>query len=600
MKTCARSHLNFTFYIFLATLVVLSLFAASAQSLSTQLSKIYLLSVAGYFGGGLFIVNLLLFPSRWSAMSRWLAPLVAWIWLNYLVIDYATFRLYGFHVNWLVVEMMVTNPNGVGVPTFLLIAAGLGSMGLGALVIYLNRLSSYTPKKLRVVITSLLIFLIPAIAANSVIHIWANHYDREEITVIDSLFPLYYPVTSHKNGPRISEWWPAVFPATNGERLSIGTSKFGNVHYPLETLVCKKQTSAPSILFLVLESWQADSLRPDIMPNLCQFASTATRFDQHLSGGSTTVPGLFSLLFGLHPSYYDRFKGTPKSNPSLFTETLHDQGYQSRVFTSSYLERFSLRSLFFSRVAPADYVYSKDDRVVVDNYIASMSSSDSSHSPRFDFMFLTSSHSPYLYPAEYSRFAPLPMVEGGYALNKFADSTPYKNDYHNSLYYSDALLKVVFDTLKSQGRFENTWIIVTGDHAEEFNENGLGYWGHGSNFTRWQTQTPLVVKSPGQTVGAVESRMSLHQDVVPTLMADALGCSSPTEHYANGTNLFRLPEARGTVLSSYFTKAYWIDGVIIESLSGRKYAWGDMREKKSLGDVKLIKQVMAQETHFLH
>ncbi len=600
MKSFARSHLNFTFYIILASLVVLCLFAASAQCLSTQLSKIYMLSVAGYFGGGLFIVNLLLFPSRCSAMSRWLAPLVAWIWLNYLVIDYATFRLYGFHVNWLVVEMMVTNPNGVGVPTFLLIAVGLGTMGLGALVIYLNRLSSYSPKKLRFVISGLLIFLIPAIAANTVIHIWANHYDREEITSIDSLFPLYYPVSSHRNGPRISAMWPAVFPAKSGERLDVGRTKSGSVQYPLKPLVCVSQKSPPSILVLVLESWQADSLRPEIMPNLCQLASTATRFDQHLSGGSTTVPGLFSLLFGLHSSYYDRFKGTPKSNPSLFTETLHDQGYRSRVFTSSYLERFSLRSLFFSRVAPVDYFYSKDDRVVVDKYIASLSSTDSSHSPRFDFMFLTSSHSPYLYPPEYSRFAPLPLVEGGYALNKSADSTPYKNDYHNSLYYSDALLKLVFDTLKSQGRFEDTWIIVTGDHAEEFNENGLGYWGHGSNFTRWQTQTPLVVKSPGQIVGAVESRLSLHQDVVPTLMADALGCSSPTEHYANGSNLFRLPEGRGTVLSSYFTKAYWIDGVIIESLSGRKYAWDDMKEKKSLGDVKCIKQVMAQETHFLH
>ncbi|MBM3972214.1 MAG: DUF3413 domain-containing protein [Planctomycetes bacterium] len=599
MKSTACCHMYFTFYIISASLVVIGLFAGSAPSVDTYLSKIYMLSVAGYFGGGLFVANWLLFPLCLSARSRWLPPLLAWVWLNYLVIDYATFNLYGFHVNWLLIEMMVTNPAGVGVPTFVLVAAGLVAMGLGALVCYLKRLSMRAPENSRLVCAVGVALIIPAITANSVIHIWANHYDREEITSIDSLFPLYYPVTSHKNGPKISALMPSVFPAKRGERMELSVENKGLVRYPAVPLVCKSESSKPSILVIVLESWQADSLRPEIMPNLCHFASAATRFERHLSGGSTTVPGLFSLLFGLHPSYYDKFKGTPVSNPSLFTETLHNQGYRLRVFTSSYLERFSLRSLFFSRVATEDYCYGKDDQWIVERFLSNISLEKGHSSPRFDFVFLTTSHSPYHYPLEYSRFVPLPGVEGGYALNKFADSRPYKNDYHNSLYYSDALLKQVFDKMESEGRMENTWIIVTGDHAEEFNENGLGYWGHGSNFTRWQTQTPLVVKSPGQSVGGVESRMSLHQDVVPTLMAEALGCSSPAEHYSNGANLFRLPESRGTVLSSYFSKAYLIDGVVIENSTGRKYAFDDMKDKRPLRDIQVIKEVMSQEARFL-
>ncbi len=589
----------FAFYVIIATLGILSLLPAAASSLSTRMSFVYLLSVSGYFGGGLFLASLLLLPTRLIKFSRWLTPVLAWTWLVYLSLDVATFNLYHFHINWLLIEMFVMDPRGVGMPAFLIVSSVVMIVGLGGLVFYLHRLSQHTTTKRYFVLGGLLTLLIPAFAANSVIHVWANHYDREEITSIDALFPLYYPVSSHKNGPRISRWLPSVFPAESGERPVASRGESGIVCHPLKPVVFEEPTTPASILVIVLESWQADSLRPDIMPNLCHFASAATRFDQHLSGGSTTVPGLFSLMFGLHPNYYDIFKGSPKSNPCLLTEALHNQGYRSRVFTTSHLDRFAMRSLMFSKVDAGDYCFGNDDQRIVDQFIASLEPKNASQSPRCDFMFLTSSHSPYIYPPKSAKFLPLPLVEGGFALNKSADATPYKNDYHNSLYYCDSLIKKVLDELDRQRRLNNTWIVVTGDHAEEFNENGLGYWGHGSNFTRWQTQTPLLIKSPGQQSGAVESRLSLHQDVMPTLMQNALGCTSPIEHYSNGANLFQLPEKRGTVIASYFTKAYLVDGAIIEVLSGKKYAWNDMKQLRKLSDTMQVKQVMAEERRFL-
>mgnify|MGYP002632500649 CR=1 FL=1 len=599
MKKLAQANLNFAFFIILITTGMLGLYASAATSTNTLLSSVYTLSVASYFGGALILASVVLLPTRLFSFSRWLTPTLAWVWLVYLVIDFATFNLYRFHVNWLLVEMFFADFQGMGVPYFLLGLAAGAVLGIGALVFYLQRLSHRTPEKYYRVFAGLLTLLIPAFAANAVIHIWADCYDREEITQINPLFPLYYPVTSNRNGPRISASLPSLFPAERGEGLRMSGNKGGTVQYPLKPLVFNGTETPPSILFVLLESWQADSLQPGIMPNLCEFATTATRFDQHMAGGSTTVSGVFSLMYGLHASYHHNFRSSPQSNPSTLTETLHAQGYRSRVFTPSNLNRFSLRSLIFSRVKSDDYVEGPSDQQVVDQYLANLKSTETSQSPRFDFLFLTSSHSPYLYPPEFSRFKPLPVVEGGYALNKMADATPYKNDYHNSLYYVDALLEKVFAELKRQNRLDNTMVVVTGDHAEEFNENGLGYWGHGSNFTRWQTQTPLVVKMPGQRSGAVETRLSLHQDVVPTVMQDVLGCESPTEHYANGINLFSLPESRGTVLSSYFTSAYWADGVILESLTGRKYQWEDMNEKKPLGNLKVVKALMEEERRFL-
>ncbi|MFO1006371.1 MAG: sulfatase-like hydrolase/transferase [Planctomycetaceae bacterium] len=599
MKTIARAHLSLTFFAILATLGVLCLYASAAHSLPTSLSKMYLVSVAGYFAGCVFAVNLALLPTRLSKYTSWLAPCLLWVWLLYLLANYGVFHLYKHHVSLLLFKAYITTPDDIGVPIFLQIAAALLAGLLGVIIYYINRLTYRTTHRQYWVMVGILTLIIPTFAFNSVTHIWASHYSREEITTIDSLFPLYHPVTSHKNAPKISAAFPSIYPPIAGQQSEFASGDKDAIIYPIEPIHCEPLSAPPSILFVVLESWQQDSVRPEIMPNLCSFAECATQFDQHLSGGASTVPGLFSLMFGLHPSYHDRFKGAMQTNPSVFTETLHKQGYRSRVYTTTNLDRFSLRPLFFSRTKEEDLFRGKNDQEVIDKYLATFNEPQDKQTPRFDFLFLTSSHSPYVYPKEFSRFQPLPLVEGGFALYSSADAKPYKNDYHNSLYYTDSLMKLIFDKLKSEGRMENTWVVVTGDHAEEFNENGQGYWGHGSNFSRWQTHVPMVVHAPGQTTKAVESKLSLHQDVVPTLMAEALGCRSPMEHYSNGAHLLKLPQERGTVLSSYFTKAYFIDGVILENSTGDSYRWNNMKESESSPNMAELKQVMAEEQHFL-
>jgi uncharacterized protein len=601
-KKVVKANLSFSFYMILATIGMLALYAATVPTLPTKLSKLYLLSIVGYYAAALFVVNLALLPTRLTKFTSWIAPLFAWVWLLYLAIDYGTFNLYQFHLNLLLFEMFVTNPSGFGVPLLVLFTTVLVAIGLAAAVYYLNKLSYKTTNRWYLTKSWVMALILPALATNCLIHIWASHYDRDEITSIDALFPVYFPVTSHRHGKTLSDLMPAVFVAERGERLALDMNDTGVVRYPLEPLRFSQQTNQPakpSILFILLESWQRDSVTPEIMPHLCEFSSTATRFDSHLSGGSTTVPGLFSLMFGLHSSYYDRFKGSPNSNPSQFTESLQNLGYRSRVFTTSHLDRFALRSLFFSRVAKEDYYTGNVDQQIVDQYLANLDGVSATDDPRFDFVFLTSSHSPYEYPAEYAKFKPLPAIEGGFAFNKSADSLPYKNDYHNSLHYCDAMINQILNKLEDQGRLENTWVVITGDHAEEFNENGLGYWGHGSNFTSWQTGVPMIVRTPGQKSGSTENRLSTHQDVIPTLMQNALGCQNPSEDYANGVNLFQLPEKRATVLSSYFTKAYLVDGIVVEGLSGKKYSWTDMKQSCKLGSIDEIRTVMEQERQFL-
>ncbi len=597
MKNRFFQHLSLTFYVWLLTMPMWALFLREAPT-GDVLAKVYQVSSAGYFGLLILLVCVLTLPlvlSRWTA---WLLPLIAWVWLLFLAIDLAIFQLYKFHLDGLLIQMFFTDFAGVGVPWPVLVVALIFAAVLLWFTFwaYRRQLPAALPRGwvlLGSVLVCLALFLV-----NSTTNIWATFYNREEITVYRPYLPIYFPVESETKAPVISAALPSIFPAKYGEAGASLQTHQGFATYPAASPVCVPKKEKPSILMVVLESWQADALNPTVMPHLSQFAQTATRFEKHLSSGSTTVPGLFGLLHGLHPNYYDLFKATPNRYPSIFTETLDAQGYTSQVLTSSKLDRFALRSLFFSKVKPSGYFDAEEDKDLAERLVKSLKTRPANQ-PYFDFIFLTSSHSPYLYPPEATKFKPIPVIQGGFALNPEADATQYKNHYHNSLAYEDTLLSRVWAVLASRPELANTWVVVTGDHAEEFNENGMGYWGHGSNYSRWQVQTPLLVKAPRQTRGAVEKRMSIHQDVVPTLMKEALGCQSAMEDFSNGQSLFALPENRSTVLASYKSTAYVIDGTVVDKMTRKKYDFNDMSQVRPMPEAAQVNAVMKEERRFM-
>ena len=570
------SHLKLTFYLCLLTSFAVGLFLRDAPAAAETLPLVYQWSVIGYYGTLLSLVGLLLLPLSLFRATRWLWPLLGWAWLLYLAIDVAVFYLYRFHLDWLMVDMFLSDFRGMGVPVFLLVVGAVVALLLLAGVGWLFASRRSGSRRHWPWFAGGLLLMPLALAINSTIHVWAAHFSRDEITRYSPFLPVYHPVEYAKKAAVISRWWPSVFPAAYGKAGLSAAAERGVVRYPLAAPKCTRAKEPPSILMIVLESWQADAMNPQVTPNIAHFAAQGTRYAQHVSSGAATVPGLFGLMYGLHPNYFPLLRSAAGRQSSVFMHTLEAQGYRTRAFTSGNLDGFSLRRLFFSNIADTDYVDRLPDDKLVERYIGTLGA-DAPGRPRFDFLFLTSSHSPYNYPAEHARFKPLPTVEGGFALDRNADNVPYKNDYFNSLHYLDALVGKALAEAERRGRLKNTWVLILGDHAEEFNENGLGYWGHGSNFSRWQTQTPLVMRAPGRPGGAIEQKMSLHQDVVPTLMRHALGCNSPSSDYSHGADLFALPEKRGTLIASYMADAYLIDGTVLERTVRRHYNWQDMR-----------------------
>jgi hypothetical protein len=132
-------------------------------------------------------------------------------------------------------------------------------------------------------------------------------------------------------------------------------------------------------------------------------------------------------------------------------------------------------------------------------------------------------------------------------MNLEEDIELIKNRYINSCHHLDSQLARIFDFLKERNLMQNTIVILTGDHGEEFMEKGR--WGHGSTFAEEQIKTPLVLWIPGIGSNRVK-RMTSHLDIVPTLLP-LMGVKNPPEDYSFGYNLLNDFQRTGTVVSDW-------------------------------------------------
>ena len=86
--------------------------------------------------------------------------------------------------------------------------------------------------------------------------------------------------------------------------------------------------------------------------------------------------------------------------------------------------------------------------------------------------------------------------------------------------------------------YDNTVILFTSDHGEEFNDSKLNYWGHNGNFSQAQIKIPLVIHWPGMAPKEFQHRTTAY-DVSATLLKRVLGVQNATEDYSVGTDLFQ-------------------------------------------------------------
>jgi arylsulfatase A-like enzyme len=91
------------------------------------------------------------------------------------------------------------------------------------------------------------------------------------------------------------------------------------------------------------------------------------------------------------------------------------------------------------------------------------------------------------------------------------------SQYSGEIRATDECLGRIFTLLQREGLWDDTAILVTADHGEEFFEHGEK--GHKNNLFAETIHIPLLLKLPGPASGGVDRRLASQVDVLPTLLA---------------------------------------------------------------------------------
>lgn len=517
----------------------------------------------------LLIPIVILIPSRYMMLV--ISTIAVWL-LNFIsIFDLVIYNMYRFHLNGLVLNVLTTggahDSVSIGVATgiltvalilVLLVSAGM----LHWLVIKLCKAGRFTwPLPLLYSVTIITILLLNMV--DKAQYARADLLNRIAVTRHAKLLPLYQPLTVKRFadkylGIEVNREWELELPAG------------GLLNYPTTELEFDESHVKPNFILIIIDSWRYDMLDAAVTPNISAYAVEARVFERHYSGGNATRFGIFSLLYGLHSIYWHTFLAE-RRGPVLF-RSLQKAGYALKIISST-----TLTFPEFRRTAFVDIPEFIDDQIEGDGarirdpkqllLLESWLDRLPADQPFFAMMLLDAPHGGGDYEPSTAQFFPHVNEINYLVLNKERDATPYLNHYKNAIYFDDIIIGNLLDMLDDRGLDENTVVMITGDHGEEFFEHG--YWGHTGAFTPEQVRVPMVMGGPGVGKGRV-GRFTSHTDLAPTILG-LIGCNTPAEEYSQGISLLLARSERSYVVSSGWDEFAIIDTAVTLVMSSEMY-----------------------------
>lgn len=370
--------------------------------------------------------------------------------------------------------------------------------------------------------------------------------------------PLVAVVAVWSVGPLLAEW--------TGERRALAR-------------LPQAETEAPNVLLIILDTVRAISMglynaEAVPTPNLDQFALRGAVFSRATATAPWTLPSHASMFTGRYVCELTTDWGKPFVDPdSTLAEVLSKRGFVTAGFVgnlhyasrplglargfvhyedfpltlgqavlSTSLGRAVTNGRLFRRVTRfQDTLNRKDAQQVIGDFLdwADEQQRSGRNNPFFAFLNLFDAHEPYLPPEPYrTRFArPGPAYASWYDTNRAEryrmsglsaeEIAPQLGAYEGSIASLDARLGELFEALEARGMLDNTIVIVTSDHGEEFGEHGV--MGHSRSIYLPLLHVPLVMAWPDRLApGTVVDQPVTLRDL-PATVVDLLGlnASSP-------------------------------------------------------------------------
>lgn len=503
-------------------------------------------------GGLIFLFVPALLKKKWGKGFIFYGVIIALLLQIVLAVDAHVFSLYRFHVNLAMLDLFV---NGGGQIISFSTATILSIVLEVVVLLFFSAaaviLAFSFAKKSRKVIYFAVIAISLYLGAN-LVHAFASAKAVLSITEIANRLPVYKPLTM--NSFLIKVGYITEDDIAN-RKVHVGQSGF--FKYPKEKLQYAPVEKKLNVLWLAIDTLRYDAFTKDIMPNTYAFSENGYVFNDHYSSSNSTRGGIFGLFYGLPPSYWQ--VALSAGIPAAIVQATRDQNYALGVFTSATVFKPEFHNTVFvgeKNLRPqsdGNNVFERDADAIND-FAEFLGKRKADNKNFFSFIFLDNVHSTAVPEGFKGPFQPAWTTVNHLALKEDTDPTPYFNLYKNSVYYADLNIKKVLDLLKNNGYDENTVIVITSDHGEEFNDNGDNFWGHNSNFTNAQIKIPLIIKWPGKGRGNVDMTTSAY-DLTATILPEVFGVTNPISDFSIGQNLFNLKPVNYVLCGSYLENA---------------------------------------------
>ena len=463
-----------------------------------------------------------------------------------LFVDVIVYGLHRFHLNGMVWNLLSSGValDVLSIPRMTWISSALVVSAIVLAQIFaLIVMRCYERKLPKTNLLATLLVLI--VLSTHVTYAWADFVQYAPVTRYARLLPAFRPLTAKgflsSLGLKQASTSPSWSPATGS-----------CLRYPHGKLQCEPCGKRKNILMVVIDSWRFDAMNQNTTPNIADFATKSWIFENHFSAGNTTRFGFFSLMYGVYGTYWRDFL-TDQKGPVLLDQ-IKKEGYEIGVFASAPLTNPEFDRTVFVNLL--DVVRLKQegaspverDDVITDKMVSFLENHDRTK-PFFGLLFYDAAHAKQ-FPPEFARHTPYAENINYITLGPGTDPEPIRNAYLNALAFVDTKIGSILEMLTNRGLLQDTVVVITGDHGEEFNDLGMNYWGHNSNFGQYQVRTPLLVRVPGQLPHRFSHHTS-HLDVVPTLMQTVFGCTTPPSSYSNGVPLTNIDDRSFMHVSSW-------------------------------------------------
>ncbi len=508
----------------------------------------------------LVIIPIALILPFTGSVLRHLLVIAASIGTILLIGDTLVYAQYRFHITGFIFDMLwEAGDDVIAVSWFTWVITISTCVGTYALYFFASKKlwsNIKAPVFTRFKYPYLALFFVCLLTSN-ILHLVADAEYDQKVTSLVRHVPLFSPATAKMallNGGWVDE------ADIHANRQKMTHESGSQVNYPHSKLESSVAAKPKNVLLVVLDSARYDTFNASVMPSLTQFSQggNVQIYDHHMSGGNSTRTGVFNLFYGLPGTYWDAFSSN-KVAPVLM-DSFQKHGYELGIFAAAPLTQPAFDRTVFSSVkdlklrADGDAPWQLDQNIT-DNWLSFVETREATdRKPFFGFLFYDGIHGTSVPKDGVKPFQPSWNRVDHLSLDNDFDGSKYFNLYKNAVFHVDQQLERVFAQLEQKGLLDETIVIITSDHGQEFNDNKMNYWGHGSNFTPTQVHVPLVVHWPGKPANVYQHRTS-HSDISVTLLQEIFNIKAPVKDYSLGYNLLDTERDNWTIAGSYVNYA---------------------------------------------